>query len=89
MPTVFRQGGYRFFFFSNEGKEPVHVHVERGEALAKLWLTGHVAWTVGFRTGELTEISALVRAHHALVQESWNAHFGFASRAARRRRRRQ
>lgn len=31
MPTVFRDGGFRFFFYSNEGdpREPVHVHVER------------------------------------------------------------
>jgi hypothetical protein len=28
MPTVFRSGPYRFFFFSDEGNEPVHVHVE-------------------------------------------------------------
>ena len=38
MPTVLRVEGYRFFFFSNEGQEPPHVHVERGDAYAKLWL---------------------------------------------------
>ena len=38
MPTVFVVDGYRFFIFSNEGQEPPHVHVERGDALGKWWL---------------------------------------------------
>ncbi len=38
MPTVLRIGRFRFFFFSNEGQEPSHIHVKvrgrRGEVLA-------------------------------------------------------
>lgn len=33
MPTVLRVAGYRFFF-SNEGNEPPHIHVEHDEAYA-------------------------------------------------------
>jgi hypothetical protein len=29
VPTVIRIHGYRYFFYSNEGSEPPHVHVER------------------------------------------------------------
>ena len=38
MPVVFRYKGYRFFFYSNEGnpREPLHIHVRKGEAVAKL-----------------------------------------------------
>jgi hypothetical protein len=38
MPTVFYFNGYRFFFFSNENDEPIHIHVEKGEGAAKYWL---------------------------------------------------
>jgi hypothetical protein len=40
MPVVFRHGGYRFFFYSNEGdpREPIHVHVVSGENSAKFWV---------------------------------------------------
>ncbi len=40
MPVVFRYKGYRFFFYSNEGnpREPLHIHVRKGDAIAKLWL---------------------------------------------------
>jgi hypothetical protein len=35
VPKVARSGPYRFFFFSNEGLEPRHIHVQKGDALAK------------------------------------------------------
>ena len=38
MPTVFTVAGLRFFFYSNEGAEPPHVHVEKGDAIGKWWL---------------------------------------------------
>lgn len=38
MPTVLRIGSTRFFFYSNEGAEPPHIHVEQGGAVAKFWL---------------------------------------------------
>ncbi|MCI0405089.1 MAG: DUF4160 domain-containing protein, partial [candidate division Zixibacteria bacterium] len=38
MPTVARIKGFRFFFFSNEGHEPPHIHVEHGDKYAKFWL---------------------------------------------------
>ena len=38
MPTLLRVEGFRFFFFSNEGQEPPHVHVSKDDGVAKLWL---------------------------------------------------
>jgi hypothetical protein len=41
MPVVFRQEGFKFFFYSNEGdpREPIHVHVRGSGGLAKFWLS--------------------------------------------------
>jgi len=36
-PTVFKESGYRFFFFSRE-EERMHVHVTSGDGEAKFWL---------------------------------------------------
>jgi len=56
MPTVLRVKGYRFFFFSLEGKEPPHIHVEQAERYAKIWLEPvSIARAKGFRSSELTE----------------------------------
>jgi hypothetical protein len=38
MPTVLRWNGYRFYFFSNEGSEPPHIHVDKGGNSVKYWL---------------------------------------------------
>ena len=34
MPTILRILGFRFFFFSGEGAEPPHIHVEHGDKVA-------------------------------------------------------
>ena len=38
MPTVFRTGPYRFFFYAGDRDEPQHIHVERDADIAKFWL---------------------------------------------------
>ena len=36
-PTIHREGGYRFFFFSREETRP-HVHIYSVDGEAKYWL---------------------------------------------------
>ena len=40
-PTVFKEKGYRFFFFSRE-EERMHVHVVSGNGEAKYWLVPEI-----------------------------------------------
>ncbi len=77
MPTVLRTKGYRFFFFSLEGHEPAHIHVEAAERFAKFWLRPvALAKSRGFRSGELSEIQRLIEQNHVLLEERWHEHFG-------------
>ncbi|HEY3354594.1 MAG TPA: DUF4160 domain-containing protein [Polyangia bacterium] len=77
MPTVLRTGGFRFFFFSNEGTEPPHVHVDSGDGYAKFWLDPvELAASVGFNARELRHVRLLVIAHRERFREAWNEHFG-------------
>lgn len=77
MPTVLRIKGYRFFFFSLEGQEPPHVHVESAERVAKFWLRPvALAKSRGFRPNELSEIRRLVQENVVLFEERWHEHFG-------------
>ena len=76
MPTVFRALGYRFFFFSNEGSEPVHIHVESGGAHAKFWLKPvRLARSIGYRPHELSEIRSIIEQNATKIEEQWNEHF--------------
>lgn len=38
MPEVFRKYGFVFFFYSNEGGEPMHIHVRKAGGFAKFWI---------------------------------------------------
>ena len=38
MPTVLLILGWRFYFFSNENNEPIHIHVSKAEMEGKFWL---------------------------------------------------
>ncbi len=38
MPTVHRENGFRFFFYSNENNEPPHIHVIGKGGETKIWL---------------------------------------------------
>ena len=38
MPTVLRSGPYRFYFYSSDDGEPLHVHVAKDLLKAKFWL---------------------------------------------------
>ena len=62
MPTILRIGGYRFYFWSHEPNEPPHVHIDKGEASAKVWLEPvALARNLGYRATDLTRILAMVR----------------------------
>ena len=61
MPEVLRVRGYRFFFFSREGHEPRHVHVEQAERYAKILARPNRA-SGGARIPQLRTARALL--HH-------------------------
>jgi hypothetical protein len=77
MPTVLRWGGYRAFFYSNEGGEPAHVHVRTGNKEAKMWLHDlSVAFNVRFAPHELSDIIRELKLRRNDLLATWNEHFG-------------
>jgi hypothetical protein len=77
MPTVLILYGYRFFFFSNDRKEPIHIHVEKDNAAAKFWITPYIHLTKsnGFNSVELNKIHKLVEENSEIFKTKWNEYF--------------
>lgn len=76
MPVALRIKGYRFFFFSLDGNEPLHIHVEQAEGFAKSWLNPVALVKVhGFRSGELSELQKMVEENRDTLLEKWDEHF--------------
>ena len=76
MPTVLRQGPYRLFFYSSDGTEPPHVHIEREHRVGKFWLAPvRMQSSGGFSRSEIRRIERIVEEHQGLLVESWNEFF--------------
>jgi len=76
VPALLRVGGYRFFFFSLEGREPPHIHVAHAGTYAKFWLEPvELANNRGFRSHELAEIREIVVENREFFREKWHEYF--------------
>ena len=76
MPTVFREGPFRFFFYAGDRDEPVHVHVEREERIAKFWLDPvRLDMSGGFRRDEIAEVHRILLQRRRDLMEAWHEYF--------------
>jgi hypothetical protein len=78
MPTVFENlQGYRFFFFSLDRGEPMHIHVAKQRGYAKFWLQPlELEKSRNLRGHELNEIARLIEEHRDEIESKWRDHFG-------------
>ncbi|MDD2391261.1 MAG: DUF4160 domain-containing protein [Desulfobacterales bacterium] len=77
MPTIFRVGFYRFFFYSGDRDEPIHVHAERDDKIAKFWLEPlRLDSSGGFNRLDLSKIFKIIEENRDKILEAWNEYFG-------------
>lgn len=77
MPTVLRVGPYRFFFYSNEGHEPPHIHISSGDGEAKVWLDPvEVAWSAGLNERQMKRVLAIIEENREMMLAAWQEYFG-------------
>ena len=83
MPTLFKLGKYRVFFWSNENNEPIHVHVCEGvpaENATKIWLTKNGGFIVAnnyskISKNDLSNIVKILQIHYFLICNKWKIYF--------------
>jgi hypothetical protein len=76
MPTVLQAGPYRFFFYASDRDEPAHVHVERGEKVAKFCFDPvRLQNSGGFGRNEIAELNRLVEQNKENLQRAWDEYF--------------
>ena len=76
-PTVFRERGYRFFFFSRE-EDRKHIHVVAAEGEAKYWLEPEIQIATSYRFSrrQLKEIETVIEEHYDELITAWQQFFG-------------
>jgi hypothetical protein len=74
MPTALRIGPYRFYFYSYDCDEPRHMHVDRENMSAKIWLDPIVslADNHGYSRRELREIERIATENLETLRNEWN-----------------
>lgn len=76
MPTVLRSGPFRFFYYAGDRVEPPHVHVERDDNTAKIWLDPvRLQRSNGFRRNEINRILEIVDESREKFLSSWDTYF--------------
>ena len=75
-PTVFRDGAYRFFFFSREERR-AHIHVQHPTGEAKFWLEPMIelAQNYGLTPQRLARALRLIQEHEDEIRAAWRRHF--------------
>ncbi len=78
MPTILLILGWRFFFYSNEGNEPPHIHCKKGDAEAKYWLDANAfevveAHAYNMAPGDRRSVRRIIFTHFDYILEQWHA----------------
>ncbi|MGK7886642.1 MAG: DUF4160 domain-containing protein [Crocosphaera sp.] len=81
MPTVLYIKGWRLFFYSNEGNEPIHIHGQKGDKDCKYWLDVddyaiREAYTYNMNNKDIREVKKIILQNLDEIIQAWNTHFG-------------
>lgn len=80
MPTILLVAGWRFFFYSNEGNEPVHVHAEKADKECKYWLIVEdfeVIEVISYNLSppDKREVKKIIYEHFDYIVSEWQRYF--------------
>jgi hypothetical protein len=73
MPTILVSNGFRFYFYSNEGNEPSHIHVSGRGGEMKIWIPSlmiEFSWNLSPR--DQRQVLEIVGVNCSLFLEKWN-----------------
>lgn len=68
--------GWRLYFFSNEGNEPIHVHCRKGDKECKYWIHGDFdleeAYAYNMTPRDRREIKKIIFEHFEYIEQQWD-----------------
>ena len=76
MPTIIFLFGWRFFFYADEGNEPIHIHCKKAEKEAKFWLDTEtraitVAFARHFSARDLKQVRKIIAQYFDEIVAEW------------------
>jgi len=75
MPTIFREDGFRFFFFSDE-HTPKHIHIEKADMYVRIELESlKVTDSYNANLKEIKRLQRIVEKNKKLLIGAWDEYF--------------
>jgi len=73
MPKLFDDNGFTFRFYAADLDEPIHVHVEKDQYVAKFWVNPIMcAVDGGFSKRDLRRIAQIIAARQPEIITKWH-----------------
>ena len=77
MPTILFVMGWRFFFYSNEGDEPIHIHCQKAEKECKYWLdidnfALEEAYSYNMNSKDKRDVKKIIFEYFEFIEQEWN-----------------
>ena len=77
MPTILLVMGWRFFFYANEGDEPIHIHGRKAEKECKYWLDAEnfeldEAYSYKMNNKDRRQVKKIVFEYFEFIEGEWN-----------------
>jgi len=76
MPTILFVMGWKFFFYSNEMNEPIHVHCRKGDKECKYWLDRknfdiREAFCFNMNDKDRRKVKKIIFEYFEFIEEKW------------------
>jgi len=77
VPTLLLIMGWRFFFYSNEKNEPIHIHCQKAEKECKYWLDINnfaleEAYSYNMNNKDKRDVKKIVFEYFEFIEREWN-----------------
>jgi len=74
MPVILRIDGFKIFFYSNEGNEPIHIHAVYSGKNSKFWIVPEIklADNKDMNSKELKKLETILNENKEKIVEAWN-----------------
>ena len=77
MPTILLVMGWRFFFYSNETNEPIHIHCRKAEKECKYWLDTQnfdvqETYSYSMNSKDKREVKKIIFEYFEYIEQEWN-----------------
>ncbi len=77
MPTILYIMGWRFFFYANEGNEPIHIHGQKAEKECKYWIdrenfSVNEAYSYNMNNNDKRIVKKIIFEYFEIIENEWD-----------------